>query len=226
QWARDRDYNYRRVRDAGGCVIDGRLGTMPWRIEWGAPQREYIQGGELRIIGECDLPKELMAMVLNRPLMESMEKTVYDRFVDDVQTRMDAETPAEMRWLVMFSKMTPQDLGRLGDRYGAVCSIPNWLPQWLHGPLNDALAATLDVASPDAPVVMPIGRGRLPLRVALPDPDLPRLLLWMSVFEHALREARRLGTEWRDASGAGLSPQPSAWSQSDHTRGPGPTAGH
>jgi hypothetical protein len=226
QWAEGKGYSYRRVRDAEGCVIDGRMGAMPWRIEWGAPQREYIQGGELRIIGECDLPKELMAMVLNRPLLEAMEKTVYERFVDDVQTRMDAETPAEMRWLVMFSKMTPQDLGRLGERYGAVCSIPHWLTQWLHGPLNDGLAATLDVVRADEPVVMTIGRGRLTLRTALAQPDLPRLLLWLSVFEHALREAKRLGTEWRDASGAGLSTQPSAWSQSEHTRSPGHPPGH
>ena len=221
QWAQDKGHSYRRVRDGNGCVIDGRMGTMAWRIEWGVPQREYIQGGELRIIGECDLPKELMAMVLNRSLLEAMEKTVYDRFVDDVQTRMDAQTPAEMRWLVMFSKMTQQDLGRLGDRYGAVCSIPNWLTQWLHGELNDALAATLDQVRADEPVVMTIGRSRLTLRAALAQPDLPRLLIWMSVFEHALREAKRLGTEWRDASGAGLTTQPSAWSQSEHVRGPG-----
>ena len=226
QWAHDKGHSYRRVRDANGCVIEGRSGTLAWRIEWGEPQREYIQGGELRIIGECDLPKELMAMVLNRALLEAMEKTVYDRFVDDVQTRMDAETPAEMRWLVMFTKMSAQDLGRLGDRYGAVCSISNWLTQWLHGALNDALAATLDEVPADEPVVMTIGRSRLTLRAALPQADLPRLLLWLSVFEHALREAKRLGTEWRDASGAGLTTQPSAWSQSEHVRGPGSSTGH
>jgi len=100
------------------------------------------------------------------------------------------------------------------------------LTQWLHGPLNDGLAATLDVVRADEPVVMTIGRGRLTLRTALAQPDLPRLLLWLSVFEHALREAKRLGTEWRDASGAGLSTQPSAWSQSEHTRSPGHPPGH
>jgi len=224
-WAQVKGYSYRRVRDADGCVIDGQLGAMAWRIEWGAPQREYIQGGELRIIAECDLPKELMAMVLNRALLEAMEKTVYDRFVDDVQTRMDAETPAEMRWLVMFTKMTAQDLGRLGERYGAVCNVPNWLAQWLHGELNDALAATLGEVQADEPVVMTIGRSRLTLRAALPQADLPRLVLWLSVFEHALREAKRLGSEWRDASGAGLTTQPSAWSQSEHVRGPGSSSG-
>jgi len=223
-WATDKGHSYRQVRGADGCVIDGRAGTLDWRIEWGTPQREYIQGAELRIIGECDLPKELMAMVLNRPLLEAMERTVYERFVDDVQTRMDAETPAEMRWLVMFSKMSAQDLGRLSERYGAVCSIPNWLAQWLHGAFNDALAATLDVVKPGEPVVLTIGRGRLTLRTALPQPDLKRLLLWLSVFEHALREAKRLGSEWREASGTGMSTQPSAWSQSELARAPGPPA--
>jgi hypothetical protein len=215
QWAQEHGHGWRRVRDADGCVIDGKLGQQVWRIEWGAPQRDYITGMELRLIAELDLPKELMAMVLNRQLMEAMEKAVYERYVDDVQTRIETDTPAEMRWLVMFPKITAHDMGRLKERYGAVCSIESWMLQWLQSPLNDALAATLDMASPDEPAVLTIGRGRLTLRTALPVPDAQRLAQWFSVFEHALREARRLGAEWRDVAGAGLTTQPSAWAHSE-----------
>jgi hypothetical protein len=215
QWAQDHGHGWRRVRDAEGCVIDGKLGPQDWRIEWGAPQRDYITGMELRLMAELDLPKELMAMVLNRQLMETMEKAVYERYVDDVQTRIETDTPAEMRWLVMFAKINPQDMGRLKDRYGAVCSIEPWMLQWLQSPLNDALAATLGMASPDEPVVLSIGRGRLTLRTTLPEPDAKRLAQWFSVFEHALREAKRLGTEWRDVAGAGLTTQPATWAQSE-----------
>lgn len=218
QWALERGHGYRKVRGGAGCVIDGRQGVQAWRIEWGATQRDYIEGFELRLIADLDLPPELMAMVLNRRLMEVMEKTVYERFVDDVQTRIDTDTPPEMRWLVMYTKVSAQDLGRLRERYGAVCSVAPWLLQWLASPLNDALAATIEMVPEATPVVLTIGRGRLTLRTSMPQPDAARLAVWLSVFEHALREAKRLGTEWRDAAGSGLTTQPSAWSQSALTR--------
>jgi len=215
QWALERGHAYRRVRDAAGCVIEGRQGTQVWRLEWGASQRDYVPGFELRLLAELDLPRELSAMVLNRQLMESMEKAVYERFVDDVQTRIDTDTPPEMRWLVMYAKAGPADLGRLRERYGAVASIAPWLAQWLAGPLNDALAATMETVPADSPVVLTIGRGRLTLRTVMPRPDPAALAPWFSVFEHALREARRLGTEWRAAAASGLSTQPSAWANSE-----------
>lgn len=217
QWARQHGHGWRRVRGAEGCVIDGRQGKVAWRIEWGASQRDYIPGQELRFIAELDLPHQLMAMVLNRQLMELMEKAVYERFVDDVQTRIDTDTPAEMRWLVMYGKASHQEMGRLQERYGAVCSVAPWLQQWLNSPLNDALAATIDMAPAQAPMVMTIGRSRLTLRVGMSTPDVNPLAMWFLVFEHALREAVRLGTEWREAP-TGLSTLPSAWERSQMTR--------
>jgi hypothetical protein len=155
-----------------------------------------------------------VAMVLNRVLTETMEATVYERYVDDVQTRIDTDTPPEMRWLVLYPRLGASDLGRLRERYVAVGSIEPWLPQWLHGPLNDALAATLDQAPASQPVVMTLGRGRLLLRTAMAAVDARQLAMWFSVFEHALREASRLGSEWRSGANPGLTTQPSAWAQS------------
>ena len=74
QWARSCGHQFRRVRSAAGCVIDGQFGAQAWRIEWGASQRSYIPGFELRLIAELGLPKGLMCMVLNRSLMAAMEK--------------------------------------------------------------------------------------------------------------------------------------------------------
>ena len=222
QWAEERGHGWRRVRGAEGCVVDGRSDTQAWRIEWGPSQRDYITGFELRLIAELDLPKEVVAMVLNRALTETMEATVYERYVDDVQTRIDTDTPPEMRWLVLYPKLGAQDLGRLRDRYVAVGSIEPWVQQWLHGPLNDALVATLDQIPAEQAVVMTIGRGRLLLRTPMPEPDARPLAMWFSVFEHALREARRLGSEWRAGANAGLTTQPSAWALNDQptTRSP------
>jgi hypothetical protein len=218
QWAVARGHSYLKVRDADGCVVEGRQGSQEWRVEWGASQRSYIPAFELRMIADLGLPKELMAMVLNRSLMESMEKAVYESYVDDVQTRIDTDTPPEMRWLVMYAKLGAQDLGRLRDRYGAVSSLQPWLLQWLSSPLSDALAATIEVVPPNVPVVLTIGRGRVTLRTVMQEPDVGTVTLWFSVFEHAIREAKRLGAEWQHAAGGALTTQPSAWSHSELAR--------
>jgi hypothetical protein len=185
-----------------------------WRIEWGESQRSYIEGRELRIIGEVGTPKELMALVLTRPLMEAMEKVVFEQYVEDVQTRIDTSTPPEMRWLVMYTKLVGSELGRLRERYAAVGSVKGWLQQWLGGPLNDALAATLDVANGHDPMVMTIQRGRLTLRTPMAKADTAAMVMWLSVFEHALREARRLNGEWQASADVGNSTQPAAWPKS------------
>lgn len=213
-WADSRGYECRMVHGAEGCMVEPKGAHPNWRIEWGESQRSYIEGRELRIIGEVGTPKELMALVLTRPLMEAMEKVVFEQYVEDVQTRIDTSSPPEMRWLVMYTKLLGGELGRLRERYAAVGSVKGWMQQWLGGALNDALAATLDVANGHDPMVMTIQRGRLTLRTPMATADTTAMVMWLSVFEHALREARRLNTEWQDAADGGHSTQPAAWPKS------------
>jgi hypothetical protein len=222
RWAEAGGHGFRKVRDAGGCVIDGHTGPQAWRIEWGESQRNYIQGCEIRLIAELNLPHALMAMVLNRVLMAEMEREVYEQYVNDVQTRVDTDTPPEMRWLVMHPKLENADLGLLKDRFGAVGSVPPWLLEWLSGPLRDALHASTGVVRPDHPFALTLGRGRLTLRTAMPQPDAARLAMWFSVFEHALRSARTVGEQWQAAAG-GLTTQPGAWAHSEPPRSRLPT---
>ena len=210
-WARRHGHSVNRVRHEAGYVVEGRLGSQAWRLEWGAPQRDYVPGQELRLIAEIDLPRDLMVLVLNRSLKETLEAKVYEQFIDDVQTRSDTEAPAEVRWLVLYPPLTGTEMGRLRERYAAVASIKPWLQQWLDSPLNDALSAAQAVVSAEVPVAMTIHRGRLTLRTAMPHLDNEGLSTWFSVFEHALREARRLGHEWREAAGTGMTTLPGAW---------------
>ena len=129
--------------------------ATPWRLEWGPSQRPYIQGQELRLRAELSVPRELQALVLNRELMESMEKAVFDQYVEGVQTRIDTTTPPEMRWLVMFPKLSGTELRTLRDGYGALSSYKPWLQQWLAGSLTPALAAL--PTSAERPLVLMIG---------------------------------------------------------------------
>jgi hypothetical protein len=192
-WARSNQWTLRPVREPEGFVIDGRCGETPWRLEWGPSQRSYIQGMELRIRAELQVPRELQALVLNRELMAAMEKAVFDQYVEGIQTRIDTATPPEMRWLVMFPKLSGNELKSLRDSYGALSSFKPWLQQWLAGGLSPALAA-LPTAE-DRPLVLMLARRRLCLRTAMPQPDARGLEAWLRLFECALQEARRVSVD-------------------------------
>ncbi|MCW5636361.1 MAG: hypothetical protein KIT17_23705 [Rubrivivax sp.] len=208
-WAQSHQYGFRAVPDEG-FVVDGRLGATAWRLEWGPSQRPYIQGHEVRLRCELGLGSDLQAMVMNRRLAEQMETSVYEQFVEGVQTRIDNQTPPEMRWLVMFQKLPGSEIAPLRERWVALASQKTWLKEWLQGPLTASLAA-LQVAE-DLPVVLMIGRGRLMLRASQPDADVAQLQAWLRFFECAIREARRVAADDPDS----LSPSApsSVWQQS------------
>ena len=208
-WAESQQYGYRAVQNEG-FVIDGRLGATPWRLEWGPSQRPYIGGQELRLRSELGLGADLQLVVMNRVLQEQMEKSMYERYVEGVQTRIDNQTPPEMRWLVMFPKLAASELGPLKERFVALGSVKPWLVQWIGGPLAAALQSLR--VEPGIPMVLMIGRGRLMLRTALEEAEVPRLQIWLRLFETAMREARRVANEHADPSES--STQPSHWSPS------------
>ncbi len=209
-WARANQWSLRHVREIDGFVVEGRTGATAWRLEWGPSQRPYITGTELRVRAELAVPRELQVLVLNRSLMEAMERQVFDQYVEGVQTRIDTETPAEMRWLVMFAKLSGTELGVLRERYGALSSFKPWLQQWLAGTLPKALANSPLAAG--QPMVLMVGRRRLSLRVALDEPDAPLLERWLRLFECALAEAQRVAVDFSNA--ASPSTQPSLFSPS------------
>lgn len=212
--AHGRGLDFRRARGGMGCVLEGLLAGQVCRVEWGESQRSYVNGMELRVMGELALPRDLVAMLLNRPLMLAMEALAYEQLVNDVQTRIDTSVPPEMRWLVMHSRLPLSDLGRLRERYGAVSNLPGWLSHWLRSPLNDALVAAAEAVPETQPLVLTVRTGRVLLRTPMPEPDAAALVQWLSVFEHALREARQLGNHWKTSQMGGPQTQPCAWPMS------------
>jgi hypothetical protein len=42
-WAKQRGLNFKRAREDEGFVLDGTLEGKSWRMEWGPPQRAYIE---------------------------------------------------------------------------------------------------------------------------------------------------------------------------------------
>lgn len=209
-WAESRRFGFRPVHDEEGFVVEGELGTSPWRMEWGPSQRPYVNGAELRLRAEIGPHVDVQALVLDRELQRRMEAAVFEQYVEGVQTRIDNTTPPEMRWLVMFPKLSGAELGALRERFAAVAPGKPWLMRWLEGPLTTALLATPLAA--EQPLVLMLARSRLTLRTALAAPTPEVLDRFLRLFQTALREARRAAEQ----AGADAVPstQASDWSSS------------
>ena len=213
-WAQSKGASYRRVREDEGFLIDGSHHSVPWRIEWGPSQRPYIAGSEVRFMAELGLHRDIQALVLNRLLMESSEAKVYNEYVEGVQTRVDTQTPTEIRWLVMYSKLSASEMRNLGVRFGAVASVKPWLMHWLSGPLSQALLDAARALPESESFVLSVGRGRLSMRLPLRAPNGEALSHWLTLFETAMSEAQRVAGEWRD-SALHASTRPSVWGREE-----------
>lgn len=210
-WAAERGFQFRRVRDDAGFVIEGRSGKIGWRGEWGVATRSYVSGLELRLIGELGTERDIQVLVLNRALADALEKTVFDQFVEGVQTRIDTEVPPEARWLVMFPKLSGPELKTLRERWVALASVKPWLQRWLAGPLTPMLEVVTGEVSDATPVVLTIARGRLTLRTAMPEARPEQLATWLARFELALTEAQRVMAELPDVTAPRTANLPTGW---------------
>lgn len=191
-WAKRRGHGFKRVRGEDGFVIDGLLEGKPWRAEWGAPQRPYIDGHELRLRMELDLPGAAQMLVLSRLLMDSLERKTFEEFTDNVQTQIGTKTPEEMRWLVMFPKVNLVNLKALRNRFGAVASVPAAGLSWIEGPLANMLEkAANEWLHEEQPLVLMTLRGRAYLRMQLGSPEPKAVAAALALFETAVAQALR-----------------------------------
>ena len=212
QWALRRGHGFKRARGHDGFVLDGTLEARPWRIEWGPPQRDYIEGHELRLRMELELASDMQMLLLSRPLMDALERKTFEEFTDNVQTQIGTKTPEEMRWLVMFPKVDMATLKALRGRFGAVASAPASGLSWLEGPLANALEQAANGFLRRAPpfVLMTL-RGRAYLRMQLVAPDSKDVAAALAVFETAVTQALRISGGGSDKRSGWESGASTAW---------------
>ena len=189
-WARQQGYGFKRAREVDGFVIDGAAQGRPWRMEWGPPQRAYIQGHELRLRMEVELASDMQMLVLALPLMEQLERQTYEQFVEGTQTQIGDSTPEEMRWLVMFPKVDLSPLESIRPHFGAVASAPAAGLAWIEGELAAALdAARSGLLREQPPFVLMAMRGRTYLRMQMDAPDATALGQAVKLFETGVAQA-------------------------------------
>ena len=122
-WAEANQWTLKRTIAHDGWAMNDNPDHPGWRIEWGPAQRRFMSSHEFRIRFEVAQNSDVQALVLDRPLLARLDREVYAQITDHVQTRLDEETPEEMRWLAMHPKLSPNQMGvPLRDRYGAIGS--------------------------------------------------------------------------------------------------------
>ncbi|MEO8058541.1 MAG: hypothetical protein ABI671_09465 [Burkholderiales bacterium] len=216
-WAQRTGRGFKRVRGEDGFVIDGAIDGMPWRLEWGPPQRDYIGGHELRLRMELTLPHDMQMLVLSRTLLEKLERATYEQFTDSMQTQIGAQAPEEMRWLVMFPKIDLASLKALRARFGAVASVPAAGLAWIEGPLAEALERSGErLLRSDPPFVLMTLRSRIYLRMLLDTPDPAEIAAALAIFETAVVQALAAATGFDGRNGQWHSTSSTAW-QSLHS---------
>ena len=147
-WAQRARHEFKRERDGDGFVVDGKFGELPWRLEWGPPQRDYIQGEELRLRMELGVPPDLQMLVVSN-VADGGAREAGLRAVHRKQRRraMDTATPEEMRWLVMFPKIALQ---RLEDAALRTSPASRGLPNEASGVARGPARRTRSSAPPAA----------------------------------------------------------------------------
>ena len=200
-WSRANQWTLKRTIAHDGWAMDHNPRHAGWRIEWGPSQRSFMSSHEFRLRLELPALPDVQALLLDRPLLARLDREVYQQFTDTVQTRLDEETPEEMRWLAMHAKLTPNELGEaLRDRYGALSDDPPWLMHWLASPVTPALRALADTMPIEAvsaePFILRLARGQVVIRQAA---SKPRATVLGALFEVA--KAAHVATQ-RDVAGA------------------------
>jgi hypothetical protein len=211
-WAKANRLKFKRAHEGEGFVLDGGTESKPWRLEWGPPQRLYIEGHELRLRMELGLSANLQTLLISQPLLETLERQTFERFTESTQTMIDASTPEEMRWLAMFPKVPYNASKDVRMRFGLVGNTPAEASNWVEGALAHQMeAASRGFLKAEPPFVLMLLRGRAYLRMQLPEPDVSVIGQAISVFEVAVLQALRVAGIETEASAEWPSTGSTAW---------------
>jgi len=190
EWAASRGMSF--SSGLGNTVsMQGRVGGRPWRMELGRPTRDYIAGEELRARAELAVNDDVGAMIINRPLKETLERRAYSMITDTLQTTADPRLPEEMRWLAMYDELGwegPPE--RFWSRYAVLADQRENALAWVDDHLIEQLVGWPDPApDPHVPFMIVLLRGKCYLRMQYQPADTVTLEHATTVFTSACENA-------------------------------------
>jgi hypothetical protein len=153
----------------GHFDLGGDLYGHPWRLECGAPTRDYVRGMELRGRADVGADPDAAVMVINRPLQDSLESTAYAAITDTLQTAVSSSLPEEMRWLSMYEEVAWSGLpASFRDHFTVVAERIEHAQRWVHAPVVSQLLNAEGeggAVRAQSPMVLMLARGRVYLRL-------------------------------------------------------------
>jgi hypothetical protein len=167
EWAASRGMSFSTGALGNTISMQGKVGGRPWRMEIGRPTRDYIAGEELRARAELGIDEDVGALLINRPLKDSLERRAYSMITDTLQTTADPRLPEEMRWLAMYDEIGwegPPDA--FWARYAVLADSREHALAWM----DDALIRQLmewpqPAPTPHTPFLIVLLRGKCYLRM-------------------------------------------------------------
>lgn len=193
RWASAQGFAVATSPGATSLSFEGGPAGWNWRMELGHPSRKYVQGEELRGRAELGIDPDVLVVVMNRPLKESLEKQAYALYTDSLQTSVDPNLPEEMRLLAMHDEVGWDSMPRVfWARYAIVADERNHAQAWVDGELSQLL---MDWPEPAPAVQLPfmlmLLRGKAYLRMQQGAEALAALQHATRVFTRACENARR-----------------------------------
>lgn len=164
-WAKAEGHAFKRVKakTGSGFVVEAAQG---WRVEWGASQRSYIAGKELRFRCDTGLSSDVQVIMLSRALSLVLETDVFSRFTNAMQTQIDSTLPDEMRWLAMHPRVPLNDHAALARRFVLFSNAEAVAREWLNEQVMPALEeAAANWWTDTLVLVVTVNRGMLTLRM-------------------------------------------------------------
>ncbi|MEY2953960.1 MAG: hypothetical protein RLZZ401_2047 [Pseudomonadota bacterium] len=157
--------------------LDGQTQGKSWRLECGAPSRDFIEGEELRFRGDLGVLDPVAVVLMNRPLKDALEKRAFQLYTDSLQTALDSNLPEEMRWLAIYQEAGWASLSdAFWDRYAVLAAKREHAQTWITQALAGALMAWPSSGpSMDQPFTLLLLHGKCYLRMEYTDNDLPTL---------------------------------------------------
>lgn len=167
EWALSRGMSFSNVPLSSAVSMQGKVGGRPWKMELGRPTRDYISGEELRARAELGVDDEIAAMIINRPLKESLERRAYSMITDTLQTTASPNLPEEMRWLAMYDEVGWEAVAdAFWRRYAVLSDRRENALAWVDSTLVDLLLNWPEPApAANVPFLVVLLRGKCYLRM-------------------------------------------------------------
>jgi hypothetical protein len=187
RWATSQ-FLHLRPGDAGQFSIDGQLLDRPFRAECGPSSRPYIDGLELRVKVNLELPPFGQVVVMSRAVRDALVR------MEDASHQTAGQRVDEKGWLAELKATQwsgPPET--FWARYVVLSDAPELARRWLNADAIEFLTQGNSEAAARVPLLIALMRGKCYLRLQVnPHARDADTLLALELLEHLIGRALEL----------------------------------